>query len=313
MFTPTIAAAADSDRTFWFDSTLDNSMAGPTVNAELTINLTLKMNAIDPVTIPAAVVKFLPFLKGVNLNLATDEFDESKATHWMKIRKWNPPWNPSEFKCYMHRFEQGAERFWNGRFWLVPPATFTDFDLKVGGATYRPNIYCRFDMHVVDKGGFHVEADAYRLDLPLSQTQSPFRSYAASPDFHGKFSNLDVVQQAYPLIKDDKGHYHKYYQDTNVHETGHMIGMDHAATLFMPLNLTELKSYWAALTSKDGFNSRNGYGEGYRPEVGGNVMGFGHGRLPEDALPWRHRMAVHTKTDVSQWAATDKHIFPKKL
>lgn len=317
MFTREVAAAADPDRTFWFDSTLDNSMASPTVNAELTIKLTLKMNAINPVTIPTSALRFLPFLQGikdVKIDVATDESKDAAGNlNYYKIRKWNPPWNPGEFKSYMRHFQKGAQSFWSGHFWLVPPATFSDFDLKVGGATYRPNIYCKFEFRVVDSGSFHVQADAYRLDLPVRQTQSPFRSYAASPDWTGKFTNLDVVQQAYPLIKDDKGRYHTYYQDTNVHETGHMIGQNHIGTLVPPSNWAEFKSWLAMLTDPAGTNSRPAYGTGWRPEVANNVEGWGNARSVANAWSWRHRMAVHTKTDVSQWAATDKHIFPKKM
>jgi hypothetical protein len=312
MHTRYIAASADPDPDFWFDSILDNSVTGPQTNAELTLALTLKMNAVDPGTVPPAVLRFLPFLRGMTFNYATD--DEDKATHWMKIRKWNPPEDPFEFKTYMRRFQQGAQHFWDRRFWLIPPATFTDFDFKAGGARYRPNVYCRFRMWVQDTGGFYnVEADAYRLDLPPSVTQSPFRSYAAGPGLTGKFSNLDVVQQVYPLIKDDQGRPHTYHQFTNDHETGHMLGMDHAAKLFPALNWAEFKALLGVLTSKDGFNSRNGYGEGYRPEVGGNIMGDGHARSPVNALPWQHRMAVHTHTRVDQWVATDRHVLPRKL
>jgi hypothetical protein len=173
-------------------------------------------------------------------------------------------------------------------------------------------------MWVVDSGGSHVQADAYRLDPSYDRTRSPFRSYAPFMMFGGghapgKFSNLDVERQTYTHLKDDQGRYHTYHQFTNDHETGHMLGMDHAASLFPPLNWAELKAFLSILTSKNGWNSRNGYGEGYRPEVGGNIMGDGDARSPVNALPWQHRMAVHTHTRAEEWVATDRHVLPRKL
>jgi hypothetical protein len=296
------SVGAGSDAGYNFRSDLLTSAAGSTTNVELVITVGVYLHKIEPTSFE------IPFIhKALNIPYHPDADTDTTGTYF-KIRRWNPPWNPHEWDYWKSRYKHGGERFWSGKFWLIPPAGFAGLDFAVGPKKHRPNVYCRLVIDTgVDEAHADKKIDVVRLDVPAGAYGSDFRSNAVL------YSHLDLYNQAYPLVKDEKGRYHTYYQDAYVHKPGHALGMLHSTTLFLPLSLAELTSLFATLSSGDPVNSDGAYGKGWRPEAAGNVMGYGHALAKSNARPWAHRIAKHTGTDEAGWTVSMTHVYPKPV
>jgi hypothetical protein len=50
---------------------------------------------------------------------------------------WTVPWTPSDWNGFLNGCAAQAN-MWNGKYWLVPPPAFSDFDITVtGGSRFR--------------------------------------------------------------------------------------------------------------------------------------------------------------------------------
>lgn len=285
-----VTESEDPITDFWFRSTLDTSVCTPDTNANLNIELYIKLTQINPTSIR------IPW---INKQLKLDKrLDSDKVAHTIK------PWTPQLWKQWKKEYHDNAQRYWHGRFWLTPPAAFAELDFAAAGGTYRPNVYCRFDLILVEgASGFHKEIEVVRLKDARDEFRSNDSIYSAA----------DLKTSAYPLVKDHKGRYHTFYQQTYIHEVGHALGMLHAAHIYPPTGWAEAKSFMTCIATDDGVNGDACYGTGYRTEVAGNIMGYGNKLTKNNALPWRHRIGLHTGTDQNSWGVEMKRVYPKKI
>ncbi|HEX3724980.1 MAG TPA: hypothetical protein VHV08_02005, partial [Pirellulales bacterium] len=80
------------------------------------------------------------------------------------------PWQPAEWNNFVTLYKQEA-LLWNDRFWLIPPSTFSALDVKMGGRTVRPNIYCHL---YIDLVGSAANAHRNIVVVNLDAVANPF-------------------------------------------------------------------------------------------------------------------------------------------
>ena len=107
---------------------------------------------------------------------------------------WTIPWTPGDWE----RFVNGAAaqaNMWNGKFWLVSPPSFTDFNVTFDGAEdrpWRPNVICELSVDFAPTDDPHRTIDVANLNLAMlaGATADPrtFRSHSLLYDFVGRSS-----------------------------------------------------------------------------------------------------------------------------
>lgn len=82
-------------------------------------------------------------------------------------------WKPGEFELYVRHLTGGAQRFWDGQFWLRTPKTYDGLNYSAAGhPTYRCNIYCKLDLKPV----LHAVDAHYTIAVVRAQAGAQFRS-----------------------------------------------------------------------------------------------------------------------------------------
>jgi len=243
-----------------FDSELDDSMANDKTNAELTLYLRVYLERVA---------------SGGKIKDADDvEFEVQE-------------WGTTEWTAFKKKYQQQGQAYWHGKFWLQTPDDFDELDLK----THRPNIWCKFDLHIQDTpaGSYHKKIRVARLKKGGSNPAADtFRSHDSL------YSNFDLGVASY--VRGGK----IYYQRTFIHEIGHAIGIPHIGVM----------TGEPACPASD-TNSDECYGVKHSDRK--NIMGFGMALSESAAKPWKQRIAEHTGTSESKWKVHMKRFYPRKL
>jgi hypothetical protein len=200
------------------------------------------------------------------------------------------PWTDATWRNFLHAVAGQAD-MWNNKFWLVPPPTFSDFDLSFPDSfpnqAWRPNVRCVLDVDLTATEDVHRTIDVANLDLRflVGQTQNAgtFRSHAMLYD------SLDAVPWAFPL---GTGPGQPARHPVIAHEIGHAIGLGHIGTILKTplcqhaLNMENLG--WDSFdpNTAGGRNSFNCYGVGQGIAIVGNIMGAGDAFTVDNARPW---------------------------
>lgn len=202
-----------------------------------------------------------------------------------KIVRWGGHW-----KTWRNRFKREVETFWAGKFWLKAPNGFPTWDFQDGGATYRPNAWCRFRLLLVSKpGSAHHTIECVRLH----KDESFFRSHSRLYDDR----DIDPSPQSHGGVK-----------RTHIHEVGHLLGLGHVGELMSPLSLSGLSCNIAqALFPDEGTNHDWCYGVSDKDER--DVMGSGSVIRTHHARPWQE--AVQAAGGGSLWSAAMRRHYPR--
>jgi hypothetical protein len=233
-----------------FDAELNTDVCNSTNNADLTLKLKLGFRQINP-TAGAA--------KGTY-----NDYGSATGTP-RKIIKWTA----GEWLSWKKNFCSSAQRYWNGKFWLLNNLGY--FGFLSGKQIYLPNVYCRFELIGNDAavGTHHFVIDVVRLD--------PSETWFGS---HSKlYDSLDTnsVQKA----TDSKGK--PIMQRAHVHEVGHLLGLGH---------VDEGKAHCPVTGNT---NAKNCYGIADADKNA--VMGGGMQLRIGNASPWMTAMQAFVKAE----------------
>ena len=177
-----------------FDATLNTDPCTARINADLTVALRVGFRQINPAA-GAATGTY-------------NDYNDPTATARKIV-----PWDAVSWTAWKTNFCSSAERFWDGKFWLLNHRGA--FAYKVGEQVFVPNLACKFILTGADAGvGLHHHViDVVRLD----PTETWFGSHSTLYD------NLDT--QSVAKGTDSAGK--PIMQQAHVHEVGHLLGIGH--------------------------------------------------------------------------------------
>jgi hypothetical protein len=263
--------------TFHFDNTghweadLDVKPCDRYNNAELTITLKVFLQQVNPAGGAAT---------GTAREWGTDAAGVSGPGHGTarQIVKWTP----HTWRDWTNRYQREAQDFWTGKFWLTATHDFADLDYSDKTVKYRPNIWCRFKLDLVDAA---AKAQASISVVRLASSEPFFRSDAANYDSR----DLD------PDASTHAGHH--YLQRANIHEVGHLLGLDHAS------------STSPACVASGNIGSESCYCA--TAADCGNIMGAGEGARESNASPWIS--AMNSLGGGSTWTTFLRRHYPRTM
>ncbi|MFO1351643.1 MAG: hypothetical protein U1F68_13630 [Gammaproteobacteria bacterium] len=185
-------------------------------------------------------------------------------------------WTREQWANYKRRLEWQCNHYWNHRFWLRPPNSYSELDWPPGRFITRPNIWCALELRVVDDPtqascAFEVVRLDSRFDNGLT-----YRSYFNRSNRTGRLSDRDI-------LGNNDG------QIVALHEIAHALGIDHIGI--------------HNNSCRNNMNYPNGddcYGIGAERQY---INGVGLLLNRSHAEPWRRRITRHTNTNQSQWSA----------
>lgn len=225
-------------------------------------------------------------------------------------------WDQDKWIDYVSAFERQAN-LWNNRFWLIPPRSFSLWDVNQGSRRIRPNIQCRLITQIISNNA-HRSIKVVNLDIDAIKKQMGNIDISAGTftSTDKKYDSLDVDPGTSHYV-DDKG---KAQTISNVHiithEIGHAIGEEHIGvmksrpycTFAISLQDHGIKKVTDFLAR--GRNSTACYGELDSADIANNVMGFGNRFEEINAQPWVDRIAMHTNTLARDWRVVLSKITP---
>jgi hypothetical protein len=249
---------------------------------EYAVNVTprLQRDDFDSILHIPSAFSVVNCLLTIHLRVFLDPFNGTEFTRrgrTYRTRRWrNDEWNE-----FVFRYKHISNHYWNNRFWLTPPATFSGLDLPLHSPTGRPNVFCKLNLEVVtSQANSHVRIRVVRVADDEPQF---FRSHSRLYDHE----DVQVRRSG------------DYLQIPVVHEVGHLLGIDHPG-----------KAAGVPACRRNG-NLQSCYGRnGYeRDQISGSGMAF----RAEHAKPWRNRIAEHTRTNANGWGVSLSRVQPRLL
>lgn len=119
-------------------------------------------------------------------------------------------WGDEEFKAWCRRYQSECQSFWDRRFWLCPPPTYSELDFRRERRTLRPNLSCGLHLTLVSSSSL---ADHTIEVVKLADTETFYRSDSAHYD------NRDI---------DPSTSNAGFQQRAHVHEVGHLLTLGHS-------------------------------------------------------------------------------------
>ncbi|MGF1580965.1 MAG: hypothetical protein ACFCD0_16500 [Gemmataceae bacterium] len=245
-----------------FDAELDETVCDRYNNANLTLKLKLGFRQINPAGGAAAGTYH--------------DYGRASAPTRNIIR-----WTPGSWALWKDNFLRTAQRFWNGKFWLInnfPVLEFVDQNVQ-----YRHNVYCRFRLIGADANPgthHHHVIDVVRL--------------APGENWFGSHSRLYDSRDTELVQKNTDSAGRPVMQRAHVHEVGHLLGLGHSAEGTPACPVTGNTNAAACYGTTDHDMT--------------SVMGSGMDLRPEHAWPWRSTIADMTNRGVVRTAPENRAL-----
>ena len=241
-------------------------------NAELTIFLRVFLQRVDPAGGAA---------EGTAREWGSDAAGTGSGhgTSRQIVRWTDGLWNQ-----WRARYQREVQAFWHGKFWLEPRHPFAELDFTDRAVTYRPNVWCRFRLEVVNSSAdAHKTISVVRLHSSVAHFRSDSGNYDHRDIQRGRSEHSGTT----------------YRQRAHVHEVGHLLGLDHAANAS------------AACTAAGNTGAEPCYCA--TPDDCSNVMGAGERVRESNASPWQRAMNEHGGGAAADWVVKMVRHYPRTL
>jgi hypothetical protein len=195
-------------------------------------------------------------------------------------------WTDQEWRDFVFLYRHICEHYWNNRWWLQPPANFSELDLPLGRPTHRPNIKCELKLEIVTTRAArrHHRIRVVRLADDEREMRSASRTY----------DNRDNN----PRSRHSSRTGHDYIQIPAVHEVAHLLNLHHP-------EVGRVRQCTA-----DG-NRDICYGRDHATRS--ELTGWGMSFTDRHAQPWLDRIADHTMTRPRAWTLLRGWAPPESL
>lgn len=244
-----------------WDADLAEWVRNTTTNADLTIYIRIYFSKIQPAG-------------------ATGVYGDADDTQATPSKRKIQKWGPGEFEHYTRKLVAGAQRFWNGVFWLKTPRSYNGLNYPDARPTHRCNLYCQFTLEQAAR-----EIDShYTIAVVRAQDGENFRSHSRL------YSQNDIKSER--LIPRSTT---KFW--THFHEVGHLLGLGHVGT--------------GSKTNVHNDNSPAAYGVTMQEMQ--DVMGKGSVRHNWHAGPWQQAAEALTGVKALDWKVFQHRVFPERL
>ncbi len=254
-------------KTTRWNAELDTDVCDRYNNADLTLTLNLGFRQINP---PG----------GAASSMYNDYGIPTKPQR--KIIRWTA----GAWGTWTSNMIQSAQKFWNGKFWLVN--NFPILHYADGSHTYQPNIYCRIRIKHTDVALAHHSIDVVRLH--------------SSENWFGSHSTLYDSRDTRRAKKNTDSKGKSVVQRAHVHEVGHLLGLGH---------VDEGKAHCPTTGNT---NASDCYG--VADEDMHTVMGSGMALTIFFAIPWQRaiiRLTGKGAPLTSDWGAKMRRHYPRTL